>query len=262
MYRKSDLLMLVAIVLMVGLAVRNESLENLLDDNAPADGAPAVVTTEEFPEGNELLVRRFDGDLVVETWDGPGMETVVAAPEGKVNVILSGSTLVVERESPGSGIYIRVNNVVYASGENAPWSASVLVRVPVGTNVSIEDSSGDVRIGDTDGEFHLSHSGIGAVEVGRVRSASVALDGVGSVAIDEVNGPMDVLVSGTGSVHVLRGEVDALAVNVSGVGDFSFDGTARDATVELSGLGDVSIARVSGNRIVRQSGIGTVQIGE
>lgn len=248
----------------LSVLVRLETLENSPDENAPV-----VVATERFPEARGLLVRGLNGELVVETWDGPGIQTVVTAPEGRVDTVLAGDILAIEdassgNGSSGSGVHIHVhgNGVNYVYDSDGSAAASVLVRVPVGMTVGLEDVSGIVRIGNTDGIVRVNHSGIGDVSIGRVRSASVDISGTGSVTINEIDGLMSADLSGVGSVRVLGGEISVLNVRTSGVGDFSFDGTVHDATVDLIGVGDVSIGRVAGNRNIRKSGVGTVRIGE
>ena len=119
-----------------------------------------------------------------------------------------------------------------------------VVVVPVGTTVALNNVTGCVTIGDTDGPLTLRLCDGCEVHAGRVASADVRIDGNSRVTIAEVDGGrLDVDVTGRGRVDA-GGEVGRFASTVHGAGDVQLRGCADEAQLTVEGSGHICVTRV------------------
>ena len=144
---------------------------------------------------------------------------------------------------------------------NAADEVNITVMVPPGTNVTLDDVSGDAEIGDIGGDLDVTCKGTGRVHCGSVRSASISISGVGAVRVGEVTGSLNARISGSGNIRVKSGTVTALDAKISGSGNFSFDGVTDTATLTISGVGNINVGKVKGNCNKRCTGVGNISVG-
>jgi hypothetical protein len=144
---------------------------------------------------------------------------------------------------------------------NAANEVNICIMVPPGTNVTLDDVSGDTRIGDVGGDLNVTVKGSGDILCGSVRSAALSISGSADVHIREVTRRLSAAISGSGNIKVKSGTVTALNVAISGSGKFGFGGVAETANLALSGSGNINVGKVTGECIKRCTGSGKIVVG-
>ena len=120
----------------------------------------------------------------------------------------------------------------------------LVVEVPAGTNVGVDDSSGSASL-----------SGVGAVHM-RDGSGGLTLRGVGSVVLEDGSGSVEIA-GVTGDVEVEDGsgglEIREVAGDVivsDGSGGIEIEGVGGAVRIERMGSGGVSVRDVDGDFVV------------
>ncbi|WP_199423939.1 hypothetical protein [Actinotalea solisilvae] len=220
-----------ALVILATGAAAADHLTQRTTEAGHAYPAPAAV---------ELVA---DGEVTV-TAGGADVEVLARARTG-----LSPATYAADRTDAGLTVRHTCQDQVGAS-----CSASLDVRVPEGTHVTVRASSGAVRVLDGVGDVTVS-SGVGSVVVdgvgGRVRAAA----GAGDVEVRGAGGPVEASTDiGDVAVHGASGEV--VARSGSGGVEVRDAGGAVEAT---TGIGDVRVRGAAGDAVVR-SGSGGLDV--
>jgi len=94
--------------------------------------------------------------------------------------------------------------------------------------------------------------------VGNVGSAHLHIGSCGDMKFGDVNGNLDVSISGSGDI--ILGNAGVSDISVSGAGDL----TAKNLTsadVQVSGSGDLSLGNIAGFADIGSSGAGDVEVG-
>lgn len=109
----------------------------------------------------------------------------------------------------------------------------------------LSSGSSDVTIGDV-GAAKIDKSGSGDIALGAI-AGGLRYDtaGSGDTKAASVNGPVEVLINGSGGLRIGGGEANPLRLRLNGSGDFRFDGTASNPDVTINGSGSV---RIKGHR--------------
>lgn len=144
--------------------------------------------------------------------------------------------------------------------DNCNGLIKITVKLPQGGAVRLEDVFGTSVIGDTDGDLQVEASN-GSVQAGRVVNANLEISGVSKINVAEVNGTLDMEVSGCGNIRVNGGKVSKLDIEVSGTGHATFDGAADKAKLEVSGCGSINVASVKNKPKQEVSGVGKIKVG-
>lgn len=181
--------------------------------------------------------------------------------ETEIDVMLEGSELRVTTDTPRS-----------VFGWSSPRvRVELTVRVPQGTEVAVDSSSGPVGVEDTEGPVSIS-AGSGSVEVATA-VGRVSIDaGSGSVTVAKVRGDVD-LDLGSGSVELRRisgdVEVDGTSGSVRAAeiegrlnvdtasGSVVLDRIIGDVSID-TGSGGVRLGAVNGRRISVDTGSGSI----
>ncbi|MDJ0942890.1 MAG: DUF2807 domain-containing protein [Kiloniellales bacterium] len=105
----------------------------------------------------------------------------------------------------------------------------------------LASGSSDLTVGDV-GEAEIDKSGSGDISLGAV-AGGLRHDtaGSGDTRAAAVNGPVEVLINGSGGLQIGAGEANPLRLRLNGSGDFSFDGTAWNPDVTVNGSGSAKI---------------------
>jgi hypothetical protein len=143
--------------------------------------------------------------------------------------------------------------------DNSGCSAWTLADV-AGDAIVRDSGVGAVRMGQA-GRLDVRMSGASTVHATRVGGLDATLSGTGGLTVNELNGPMQVHVSGVGKIKVLEGEAGAVRASVSGVGGVEFGGRAQSLDAQVSGIGGVRVKAVTGQVTKSVSGIGQVTVG-
>ena len=125
----------------------------------------------------------------------------------------------------------------------------------------LSSGSSDLTIGAV-GEAEINKAGSGDIVVGAV-AGGLRHDSTGSgdTRVAAVDGPVEVLINGSGSLRIGDGAANPLRLRLNGSGDFSFDGTATNPDVTINGSGSVKVRAHRGTLRLR-SFSGAVTYGE
>ncbi len=212
------------------------------------------------PAVASLAVEAGAGKLVIRGGDRVGEIRVAAtlcASDGDrleaLEVSLEGDRLDTEYPRNGGGGWF---------GRNRYARIDLVVNVPAGTELRVDDSSGSVEItgvGNVDmhdgsGSVHLRsvgsvviEDGSGSLTIEDVSGSVVVEDGSGSVTIQDVTGGVSVE-DGSGSLKV-RG-VGGDVVIADGSGGIEVTGVGGTVRINGGGSGSVSVNDVNGDLVV------------
>jgi hypothetical protein len=173
----------------------------------------------------------------------------------------------------------------------------VVVRTPLAVRVSAGDAvfgvigrsasvdftnkgCGNWTIANTSGRLRLDQAGSGESRAGSAASGDLSVAGSGRIAVlslgdgmiavssgsgdigvEQVSGPMDVRIAGTGDVTVAAGDVTHMDASIAGSGDIRMDGVVQSLNGSVTGSGDVVVKHVTGPVIRRVFGTGSVRVG-
>ena len=134
-------------------------------------------------------------------------------------------------------------------------SLDLIVEVPKGLALDVEDRSGDLEIRGVGPLDLVDHSGEATIEDvgGRLR----VRDGSGELRIRDVRGDVT-LEDGSGGVHLrtIRGSV---TVDRDGSGEFEAEDVTGSIRIDSKGSGSVDVARVGGDFVVARKGTGSIE---
>jgi len=202
---------------------------------------------------NDIRTNVSGGTLVmVANQPATGGHTVVQSGRGRK--IGFGSNNI----SVSGNIVITGSATVITSG-NGKNQVQVDVKVPQGTAVNAYHVLGTVTVGDIDAPLIASTQGH-RVYAGRVTDVQLTVQGSGDISVGEVNGDAAVTVQGSGDVEISRGAVRSLSATVQGSGDISVDTSAHTARLTVMGSGDIRVAHVDETPVETVAGSGDIKV--
>lgn len=191
-----------------------------------------------------------------------------------VNITSRGNSINIGRSNAGRGIFMSTGNVTISDncsiyGNNISIGGSeteneikITVIVPKGTPIDVSDISGQVNIGDTEGDLNASIVGGSKIFAGHVKDAHLSLQGGGDIRVEKVSGRiLTAEITGSGDIRIKKGNVATLIASVTGSGDVKFGGSADNATLTVTGSGDIKVADVKNRPVTRITGTGDIDIG-
>ena len=192
--------------------------------------------------GESLQVNAGAGKLVIRGSEGIGeirvAATLCASDQDRLEalgVTLEGDRLATDYPRGGSWGWF---------GGSRYARIDLVVEVPAGTNLRLEDSSGSVEISGT-GEVEVT-DGSGSMRLRSVGSVVVE-DGSGSLTIEDVTGSVEVE-DGSGSLKILN--VSGDVVITDGSGSIEVRGVGGTVRIDGAGSGGVSVHDVDGDLVV------------
>lgn len=136
----------------------------------------------------------------------------------------------------------------------------------VKSQVSFAESSlhitgaGDVEALDL-GASDIRVSGAGDIKVHHLGPAKIAVSGAGDIDIDEVSDKLEVSLNGAGDVSIGQGQLQHLALNMTGAGDFRGRNlTTETAEITMSGMGEAVIGHIKGQSRERVGRISRLKV--
>lgn len=227
-----------------------------------------AVTVHYSPDENRLSVtealgQRGGGGVVIA---GDGI--VIGGDGVQVNSFGRGgsySSVI----STGCGVSISARRIIVdgvditqavneASGKTGPTiPRSIVIRVPVGTDVGIDDCD-DVGTSGTGGRLRASLSSNGSLRATGVTGVKVKMSGQADVAIHDSAGSLDLAVRGQSGVS-LTGKFEDVNLSVSGQSSVVGSGTFGHVDGDVSGQSTVNLVRAA-SQTVRSSGQSSVRI--
>lgn len=121
--------------------------------------------------------------------------------------------------------------------------------------------SGDIRIGNVQGDLEVDMSSVGNVDVGTVFGSLTAdVSGTGDLYVEAVNGgDVSIDLSSVGSVTIDGGSFNHLEVESNGTGDVTVNGSAASANLESNSVGSIDVESVTGRLRTRANSVGDVK---
>lgn len=124
------------------------------------------------------------------------------------------------------------------------------------------NGSGEIDLEDVQ-KLDASINGSGDIEVKNINSANINVNGSGDVNIENVNGEGDInlRISGSGNIHLVRGSCKKIDINIKGSGDIDASGvTVQKASIVIDSNGEVTIGRVVESSIEQIKKKGVIKI--
>jgi len=197
-----------------------------------------------------LAIDAGSGELRVEGREGLDQIVAVGLACASNEEYLDALRLTVERSGGGTTLVSQYPE----RRSNGTARIDLTVLVPLGLDVSIDDSSGDIEVSGT-GDLRIDDSS------GSIRASSV----LGSLSIDDSSGDIDVR-DVTGDVEIEDGSGGLEVVGVGGSlrlrdgsGGIEVEDVTRDVVVEGDGSGSISVRDVGGDFIVDHDGSGGIR---
>lgn len=227
-------------------------------DIQPIDGQEMMVTIE----GSKLAVEKIDVHLQDDTLviqdkgngEGRSRDTNIVIDGGGSSISIGGGSI-----SIGECRVVGRGTVVVSGGGESDTKVSV--GIPNGSAVKVVGVQGDVTIGNTDGLLHASVLGSYSIKAGRVRDATLSVQGSGEIYVGAVDGNLSMSIQGSGDIRVCSGSVGLLNTNVMGSGDARFNGKALDANLSVMGSGNIEVTSVKNRPSKSVMGSGDIKVG-
>ena len=176
----------------------------------------------------------------------------------RVHVNLRGSTLTVESESIGS-VWDWRNWFDFSHiNTNKANQLQIHIAIPRGAPVDVDETAGNVTIGNTMGPLKFSVQGYTESSVGNVSQAKLEMAGSGKLFVASVAGDASIETAGSGNIRV--GDVGRVKADIAGSGSITVGNIAGGADVDIAGSGDFSAASVHGPASASIAGSGSVTI--
>lgn len=205
------------------------------------------------PASGSLKVEAGAGKLVIRGGDEVGEIRVAAtlcASDGDrleaLGVSLEGDRLETRYPRRGGGGWF---------GRNRYARIDLVVEVPAGTDVRLDDGSGSVEVSGT-GAVNVT-DGSGSVKLRSVGSVVVE-DGSGSLTIEDVTGSV-VVEDGSGSVRVRN--VTGFVTVEDGSGSLKIRSVGGDVAI-TDGSGSIEVVAVGGTVRIDGAGSGSVSVSD
>ena len=227
-------------------------------------GPGSVLSIEDTSPGEGITVSNLrSGNVVVGNMSVSADSTSsVSVSSGGCSIQMAGGRVkingvdVTEQMRNGGGVAIG------ASDKAAEQPARLVLRVPLGMALSLNDMRADATIGDVGGNLSVYSSGVSRVAAGKVRGLEVTIAGSGRVEVAEVaGGPCQAHISGSGRVRVRRGNVGKAVASITGSGNVRYDVTAEEADLSITGSGEIDLFRATKRLRKRKTGSGAITVG-
>lgn len=228
-------------------STKNLNISNIIADVEVSviDGDQMIVTIDGAKSEISGIEVKQDGNTLLVQGDGGKSNTRGA------NVVISGIS---------SSVSINGNNINIGHGRANTSACKLLIGVPKVSAVHVDGVQGKIVIGDTEGLLHASAL-CNKIKVGKVRDATLSVQGSGNIDVGVVDGNLSMNVQGSGSISVRNGSVNQIFVNVMGSGDARFGGEAVNANLSLMGSGDIDVKFIENKPITNIVGSGGINVG-
>lgn len=208
-----------------------------------------------------LKLESVVGTVKIEVKDsGPMAIQVSGNPErvSRVQVKKSGNTLRVESDVGGKVWDWRRWLDFSRPNANKPSQLQILIAVPRGASVDVEETAGNVTIGNTMGPLSFSVHGYTESTVGNVASAKLEVAGAGKLFVGNVAGKASIETAGSGNIKV--GDIGQVSAEIAGSGSITVGNVMNGVDVDIAGSGDFAAASARGPVKATIAGSGSVSI--
>lgn len=193
--------------------------------------------------------------------NGPVAIQVSGLPDrvNRVHVRLNGATLKVDSDPVGRvwdwRHWFDFNGL---TNTNNPSQLQVHIAIPRGMAVDIDETAGNVTIGNTMGPLKFSVQGYTESTVGNVASAKLEMAGAGKLTVGNVMGEANVDSAGSGNIRI--GDSGRVKADIAGSGSVTAGNINGGVDIDIAGSGDFSAASVHGSARASIAGSGSVTI--
>jgi len=190
---------------------------------------------------------------------GPMTIQISGLPDrvNRVHVKVHGDTLRVESEPVGT-VWDWRHWFDFRGLGSKPGQLQIQIMVPRGAALDIEETAGNVTVGNTMGPLKFSVNGYTESSVGNVASADLEMAGAGKLTVGNVAGEANVVTAGTGNNRI--GDVGRVKADIAGSGSITVGNVTGGVNVEIAGSGDFSAGNVRGPVSTSIAGSGSVTI--
>jgi hypothetical protein len=184
----------------------------------------------------------------------PGAQGIQVKVEGRDEMV---ARITYRDENGRAVVHMRDRNI------GAPWvsessnDVKVTVTLAPGTALAIDGYVGDALVGDIDAPVDISATS-GKVMIGRVKNASIEVDGSADVILGAVQGTLSLDTSGSGSLKA--GSAGATSISISGSGEADIASVSGRLDIDVSGSADVDIGHVDSATEIDIAGSGDIRI--
>jgi hypothetical protein len=186
------------------------------------------------------------GTLICSRTDSPKNQSVLFASHSSMTII-NGRVISVQGE-----------------GLNASKTPLRLeLTVPAGTGLSVNLVGAGMLVSTAVlGKIALDTSGANSVTLGRTAGVRAELSGATSLAISDLQGPLQAEISGAGGITA-RGAFPSVDVRISGAGHADLRGDVMgDAIFQVSGAGSIRHSGVVRGSVRQKcTGVGDIRVG-
>ena len=211
-------------------------------------------------DARSLKLDSVVGNVRIDVKDsGPMAIQVSGLPDRVkgVHVSTSGGTLKVEAEQTGK-VWDWRHWFDFRGFNTNPGQLQIHIAVPRGAPVDIDETAGNVTIGNTMGPLKFSVNGYTESSVGNVASAKLEMSGAGKLTIANVQGEVDIDSAGSGNIRI--GDAGRIKADIAGSGAISAGTVTGPIDIDIAGSGDFSAAAVRGSLRASIAGSGSVSV--
>jgi hypothetical protein len=224
-------------------------------------GDPGWITGQwQTYDARALKLDDVVGTVRVDVKDnGPMAVQISGLPDRvhRVHVALKGNTLKVSSEPVGS-VWDWRHWFDFSAAGNKRGQLQIHVAVPRGAAVDVDETAGNVTIGNTMGPLKFSVQGYTESYIGNVSEADLEMAGSGKLTVGNVAGHAKIETAGSGNIRV--GDVGRVNADIAGSGSIAVGNVKNGVDVDIAGSGDFSAASVYGPTSASIAGSGSVTI--
>jgi hypothetical protein len=212
-------------------------------------------------DARALKLENVVGTVRIDVKDnGPVAIQVSGLPDrvNRVHVRLNGATLKVDSDPVGRVWDWRHWFDFRGLNNNNPGQLLVHIAIPRGMAVDVDETAGNVTIGNTMGPLKFSVQGYTESAVGNVASAKLEMAGAGKLTVGNVMGEANVETAGSGNIRI--GDSGRVKADIAGSGSVTTGNINGGVDIDIAGSGDFSAASVRGPAHASIAGSGSVTI--
>lgn len=201
-------------------------------------------------QSSSLLLRNLVANVTVNVV--PGTQGIQVKAEGRDDMIARISY----GDESGRAVVNMSSSMSIWTTESAN-DVKVTIALPPGTAFAVDGYIGNALVGDIDAAVEINATA-GKVMIGRVKNASIEVDGSADVTLGAVEGTLSLETSGSGSLKA--GSAGATSLSISGSGEADIASVSGRLAIDVSGSADVEIGHVDSATEIDIAGSGDIRI--
>ncbi len=248
-------------------------LEKVAKETKGKSGSTAAKERHETFTGDVLELSNLYADIDIQPTMSSKIVVTVTGTEDFVDKLMmsqNDDTVFISGSKISRSVTVTNSSVVCVSGNDVIINTdngnhikpSLKITAPIYTEVRISGAAGDITIGNLQGDVDLGLFAQSTVRIAGVRHLGLKLSGQGDIVVEEITGSAIMDISGHNNVKLLRGYVEMLNIDASGMGKVDAQITAKCARIDASGMCDIRVKEVTGRCREHHSGMSHIAIGE